>query len=160
MISPELLRRYPFFGGLDDAQLKALAMIADDLDFDAGTTLFESDEAATGLYLLMAGSVELYYVVGDPADPGLRKEFYASDITLGEIVGISALVEPHRYTSTARAVSPSRVLKLDAAALRALCEVDARLAVSLLRQTAKTAKQRLHDTRVQLIASRLQLQGA
>jgi CRP-like cAMP-binding protein len=160
MISPELLRRYPFFGGLDDAPLKAIAMIADELDLATGATLFESEQAATGLYLLLSGNVELFHVVTDRTNPSLRKEFYVSDISPGEIIGISALTEPHRYTSAARTVSPSCVLKMEAAALRAQCNADPRMAAALMRQIAKVAMARLHDTRIQLVAARLEQQGA
>ena len=160
MISPELIRRYPFFAGLDDAQLKAIAMIADEFDYPTGATLFENDQAATALYLLLTGNVELHYVVTDRAEPRRRKEFYVSDINPGEIIGISALVEPHRYTATARVASPSCVLKIDAAALRALCDGNPQTAANLMRQIAKVAMGRLHDTRVQLVAARLERQGA
>ncbi len=160
MISPELVRRYPFFGGLDDAQLKAIAMIADEVDCQTGATLFENDQAATALYLLLTGNVELFDVVTDRIDPALRKEFYVSDINPGEIIGISALVEPHRYTATARVVSPSCLLKMDAVALRALCEANPPMAANLMRQIARVAMERLHDTRVQLVAARLEQPGA
>ena len=160
MISPELLRRYPFFAGLDKAQLKSLAMIADELDCHTGETLFENEQAATAPYLLLAGDVELFYVVTDRLEASLRKEFYVTDINRGEIIGISALVEPHRFTATARVVNPSRVLKLDAVALRALCAADQPMAANLMRQIAKVAMERLHDTRVQLVAARLEQQGA
>ena len=30
MISPEILRRYPYFAGIDDASLRQLAMIAEE----------------------------------------------------------------------------------------------------------------------------------
>ncbi len=159
MISPELLRRYPFFGGLDDGQLKALAMIADEGDYQTGATLFENDQPAGALYLLLTGSVELHYVVTDRTEPSLRREFYVSDINPGEIVGISALVEPYRFTAMARVVSPSRLLKLDAEALRALCDADPAMAAIFMRRIAKVAMERLHDTRVQLVAARLERTG-
>jgi hypothetical protein len=46
MISPELLRRYPFFGLLTEAQLKAIAMIAQETNFTDGTQIFK--EGGTG----------------------------------------------------------------------------------------------------------------
>lgn len=154
MVSPELLRRYPFFGALDDRQLKAVAMITEELSFEAGETLFDINQPAEALYLLAEGSVELYYVVADEFDPTLRKEFYVSDISPGEVVGISALIEPYQYTSTVRAASASRVVRVEGGGLRALCELDCKLGYSLIRQLAKTALERLHDTRVQLVAAR------
>lgn len=152
MVSPELLRRYPFFGVLDDSQLKAVAMIAEEIARQEGETLFEAERPAEAMYLLMEGCVDLYYVVIDRDAPA--EELFISEFNPGDVFGISALIEPHQYTATARATCPSRIVKFDAAGLRALCEVDSKLAYGLMRQTAKAAMSRLHDTRVQLAAAR------
>lgn len=150
MISPELLRRYPFFCCLDDAQQKAVAMIAEEISVPAGTVLFEEGQPADTLYFLLEGSVDLYFTVpGEGSKPG--KEFWVGEINPGEPLGISALIEPYRLTAMARAGAPSRLLKVNAAALRALCEVDNRMAYALMRQVAKAAMERLHATRVQMV---------
>lgn len=154
MISPELLRRYPFFGFLHDAELKRLAMMADELALKPGEVLFEIDQPAKALYLLMDGAIELYYIVTDTYEPTLRKEFYISDINPGEICGISALIEPYQYTSTARAAGLSHLVELESAGLRAVCEANPRLAYQLMNQIAKASLERLYATRVQLVAAR------
>lgn len=154
MISPELLRRYPIFGFLDDAELKTVAMMAEALTLEPGELLFEINQPAGRLYLLMDGAIELYHVVTDNYDPTLRKEFYVSDINPGEICGISALIEPYQYTSTARAASLSHLVKFESAGLRALCETNPRLAYHLMNQVAKASLERLHATRIQLVAAR------
>jgi hypothetical protein len=46
------------------------------------------------------------------------------------------------------------VLKVDAGGLRALSEVDARIAAELMRGVAEAALERLHDTRTLLAAAR------
>jgi CRP-like cAMP-binding protein len=154
MISPELLRRYPFFGFLDDSQLKAVAMIAEEISGEKGETLLETEKPAEALYLLIEGGIDLYYTVTERDNGAQVKEFYITEISPGEIFGISALIEPYQYTLTVRVAAPSRIIKIEAAALRALCEVDTRLAYGLMRQTAKAAMSRLHDTRIQLAAAR------
>lgn len=154
MISPELLRRYPFFGFLNETQVKAVAMIAEEFELVKGETLFENERPASALYLLVEGSVELYYLVGDEGDPKLHKEFYISDINPGEVFGISALIEPYTYTSTGRVASPGRAVKIEGAGLRALCELDCEMGYGLMRQLARAALERLHDTRIQLAAAR------
>jgi CRP-like cAMP-binding protein len=154
MVSPELLRRYAFFGFLDDAQLKAVAMIFEELAVAPGDVILEPGQPAAALYFLITGSVELSYVIQDELNSSLRQEIYISDINPGEIFGISALIEPYQYTGLMRATSAGRVLKINAAALRALCEVDTRLAYGWMRQTAKAAMERLQATRIQLAAAR------
>jgi len=54
-----------------------------------------------------------------------------------------------------RAEEDCRVIKIDASALRALCEVDVNLSVGLMKAVAKSAMERLQMTRVQLVAETL-----
>jgi pyridoxine 5-phosphate synthase len=48
---------------------------------------------------------------------------------------------------------------MDGIGLRALCEVDPRIAAGLMKATAKAAMERLNDTRVQLAADRAHAAG-
>jgi CRP-like cAMP-binding protein len=155
MVSPERLRRYPFFGPFGSDQLNAMAMLTDEIDVETGDIVFHAGQPANALYFLMEGSVDLHYVAVDEINTELRKDFFVSEINPGEPFGISALLEPYQYTGTVRVAQPSRVLRLDAAGLRALCEVDPKIAAILMRQVAKAAMSRLHDTRIQLAAARV-----
>ena len=59
-------------------------------------------------------------------------------------------VREDRYTTTTRVTRPSRVIKIDAAAVRQACEDDPHLAVGLMTEVARAAMERLGATRVQL----------
>ena len=154
MISPELLRRFPFFGFLDETQLKAVAMLADEIEVEQGTNIFESEQPAAALYVMVEGSIDLNYKVIDRDDPHIVKEFFISELNPGDIFGLSAVMEPFIHTMTAKVLAPSRVLRIEAMGLRALSELDAKLQAGLMKATAKAAMERLHDTRVQLAAAR------
>ena len=154
MISPELLRRYPFFASLDESQLRAVAMLSEEVEVESGALVFESDKPAEALFVLVEGSLDLYYVVANPEDPVLKKEFFLNEFSAGEIFGISALIEPYTYTASACASAPSKVIRIEASGLRALSELDAKVQAGLMKAVAKAAMQRLHDTRVQLAAAR------
>ncbi len=155
MVSPELLRRYPFFGRLSEAHLKAIAMLADEVSCSAGQTLCEIDQPAEALYLLIEGGIDLHYIIVDREEPKRSKDFFVGEVNPGEPFGISALIEPYRYTASVRATRPSRVLKIDGNGLRALCDVDNMIAAILMRHVAKDALSRLEETRTQLIAARV-----
>jgi hypothetical protein len=43
MVSPELLRRFPFFGFMNEKQLKAVAMIADEFPLENEKTSWKPD---------------------------------------------------------------------------------------------------------------------
>lgn len=154
MVSPELLRRYPFFGPFDDNEIGDIAMISEEVFYQAGDTVFEVDQPAAALYVLVEGAVEIWYVAIDKHEQDLRKEFYVNDINPGDIFGISALVEPHLYTTTALSTASTRLIKLDGPALRSLCQLDPKLEAAMMHRVAKVAMDRLHDTRVQLLAAR------
>ncbi len=150
MVSPELLRRYRFFCCLDESQQKAIAMIAEEVVLEKGVTVFEERDPADIFYLLLEGGVDLFY----PASRELRDLLLVAEINQGEPFSISALIEPHVLTATAKTTASSRILKLNATALRALCELDSKMGYALVRQAAVAAMERLHFARVQLAAAR------
>lgn len=154
MVSPELLRRYPFFAGLSDEHLRAVAMLADEIDAPKGQDVFREGLPAEHLFLLVEGGLDIHFVVEDEIDRRRRKDLFVTEINPGEPFGISALIEPHVYASTVRTTKPCRLVRVHAAGLRAVCETDPRFCAAVMRQAAKVAMSRLHDTRVQLVAAR------
>jgi CRP-like cAMP-binding protein len=154
MISPELLRRFPFFGFMGEAQLKAVAMIAEELTYEKDELIVGAGKPAVDLFFLMDGSVAYYAVVTSEHDPYYRKEYFITNINPGEIFGISSLIEPYLYTANLKADKVSRVIKINATSLRALCEVDAKLHCGMQSAVAKAAMERLEYTRVQLVAAK------
>ena len=64
MISPEVLRRYPYFGGISDESLKQVAMLADEVKVPAGTQMFNEGDPANYLYLIVRGEVNIQYELG------------------------------------------------------------------------------------------------
>ncbi len=155
MVSPELLRRYPFFSVFDDAALNKVAMATEEVKCASGDVLFEADQPATYLYLLLEGTLELSIVAADRHGQGIRKLFHAGEIDAGEVAGVSALVAPCLYTATGEITAPSRLLRIDAQTLRELCATDPRLDAALMHAVAQATMRRLHDTRVQLLAARV-----
>jgi CRP-like cAMP-binding protein len=153
MVSAEILRRYPFFGSLSDAQIKAIAMIADGEMIVKGSVICEEGQPATALYLLIDGRVSLYYKSEEEFNPSSRRDFFVGEINPGEVFAISVFVEPYKYTSTVRAEQDCRVIKFDSTELNKLIEQDPRLYCILMKETAKAAMERLAYARVQLAAA-------
>jgi CRP-like cAMP-binding protein len=149
LVSPELLRRHRFFGGLRDDELTAIAMIAEECNYPDGGVVFREGEQATRLYILTAGAIDLVYEIhrGDGVDTS-----YVGSIHAGEPFGLSAFVDPYALTATARAHGSARTIAIDAAGLRALSEVDCRLGYTIMRQVAIALAERLGFARTQLAA--------
>lgn len=152
MISPEQLRRYPFFGRLSETQLIEIAMISDHVSIEAGEIIAKEGDLAEALYFLEEGAVDLYYI---PETGSILQEGYpVGTINPGEPFSISAVIEPHILTSTVRASGPCRAIRIQAQALRRLMKNDRQLAYVITHHAAKAVIERLHATRTQLAAAR------
>ncbi len=101
MISPETLRQHPFFGTLNENQLSELAMIAEKKDLAAGELIFKEGDPAVSLFFLVEGAVDLYYTLASARANAPEKGLAVGEINPWEPFGISALIEPHIFTSTA-----------------------------------------------------------
>ena len=156
MVSPELLRRYPFFGTLDDGQLKQVAMVCEKSEFEKDATLYQECGSADQLFLLIEGSVDLFYRSEEEfatKDSPAPKEYLVGEVNPGEVFGVSGLVEPYQYNTTARAARKCSVICLDAVALRALFSDDGHLAFKLMVHTTRTTLDRMAGLRAQLAAA-------
>jgi CRP/FNR family transcriptional regulator, cyclic AMP receptor protein len=151
MISPEILRRYPFFAMLNDEQLKAVAMIAEEKTYPKDTLLVKENAAANKLTLLLEGDVDLVFSGGGE---GAIVNALVGSIAPGEMLGVSSLIEPYTYISSARATVPVKVVDIDGNALRALMQVDKQLGYLLMCNVAAAVLERLKYTQVELAAAR------
>lgn len=151
MVSPELLRRYPFFALLNDEQLKALAMIAEEKTYAKDAIIIRENAPANKLMLLLEGDIDLIYSGGGE---GAVVNALVGSIAPGEILGVSSLIEPYAYICSARNTMPVRVVEIDAMAIRALIQVDSHLGCTLMSNIAAVVLERLKYTQVELAACR------
>ncbi len=150
MISPDILSRYGFFGFLNQVQLEAIGRIAEELSLPKGRDIFRVGTVADALYFLTEGKAELHFVLEDPNDPLIERDVYITDISPGEIFGISSMLDQPLYAGTVRAIRACRAVKIPASQLHALTQADGELECALMRALAHAAMERLRFTRVQL----------
>jgi CRP/FNR family cyclic AMP-dependent transcriptional regulator len=151
VVSTELLRRYSFFALLNDKQLQAIAMIAQDKSYPQGALLVKENTNAVCLALLLEGDVDLIYSGGGE---GAITNALVGTIAPGEPYGVSSLIEPYRYTATARATMPVRVIEIDGVALRDLVEKDYKIGYIMMRNVAIAVLERLRYTQMELAVAR------
>lgn len=152
MSSIELLQQFPFFKVFDQNALPIVARTTEEVSCAPSEVLFECDQPAQSLYLLVSGALELCIVANDRN--GYRRFLPAGDIRKGELAGISAFVPPFVYSATGQVTKPSSLLRIDAQTLRDLAGSDPRLDSALMHIVAEATMRRLHDTRDQLLAAR------
>ena len=139
------VREHPFFAGLEEEFLGLVCGCARNVVFQAGDYLFHEGAPADQFYLLRHGRVGLEITV-----PG-RSAVTFQTLVAGEIVGVSWLFPPYRWTYDARALELTRAIALDAACLRGKCEQDHELGYDLMKRFVPVVVERLHATRMQIL---------
>ncbi len=140
-----IIREHSFFAGFDEAFIDLVCGCAKNVRFDAGAYLFHEGGAADHLYLIRHGRVSL-----EVTAPG-RGALTFQTLSEGEIVGVSSLLPPYRWTSDARALDLVRAVAMDATCLRNKCEADHDLGYEVMKRFVPVLVGRLQATRLQTL---------
>lgn len=162
MISPEILRRYPFFAGLNNEQLILIAGVAEEKRVDNGYVFFRENEELKRFYLVLEGAVSIIIEVPDrdikqPVSKQLLGEMKMRDVTIstvgsGNIFGYSGLIPPHCASAAAKALSFCRVIEFDTARLMDEFEKDCAMGFIITQRAAQVIANRLRDMRIETLA--------
>ena len=144
MISPELLRRFPYFAQISEPSLKTIAMMAEEKTIPAGTEVCYEGDPVDSLNIIVRGEVNIQYVLGD------GEVRTVDTLVAGDILLWSALIEPYQATSIGTTAQETRLISIDAHKLRALCERDPQVGYRLTTQVVKLLAHRLEGARAQL----------
>jgi len=124
-----------WFGtGLSPEAVSRLASIAELRDIAPETELTREGQITEDLAIVLTGRVALRTLVPERG-----------------MVGWSAMVPPHRATSTSIAIEPVRALMLNGDQLRKLLRGDHALAASFYPRVLQAVARRLTATRLQLL---------
>jgi CRP/FNR family cyclic AMP-dependent transcriptional regulator len=147
MVSPELIRRYPFFAGLSIDQIVTLAKVADEEMVETGHYFFKERDELRHFYIVLEGAVGIVIEL-----PEQDKEVVTSTVGPGEIFAWSALVPPYNSTAGAKALAPCRVVRFDCDELEKVFEEDCRFGYLMTRKAAQVIRERMRDLRIESLA--------
>ena len=138
--------RTTWFGArLPETELARLEAQARPASYEAGAEILREGELTRDLGIVVSGRVALRLRV---PERGLTTIL---TVEAGEVIGWSAVVPPHRSTSTAIAVVPTELLLIDGIQLRTELAADPVLAASTYRSLLEAVADRLTGTRMQLL---------
>lgn len=162
MISPELIRRYPFFANLNEDQIVTLAQAADEVSVEAGYCFFCDEDELNTFYLVVEGEAAIVIPVPDQdveqkVSGQLTGELQTEDVIVstiepGQVFGWSALVPPHSSTAWAKTTKPSRMITFDCTQLRPIFEEDTGFGYLMMQKAAQVTRERLRDLRIEVLA--------
>ena len=133
------------FQNLSAPQIDSLAAISFEEEFQKGKWLFYEDQKADKIYLVKQGVVELLIKVQDTIEIPI-----ALMRPNNGCVGISALVDPFRYTLSARCSADSTLLVIKREDLQALMCKDHELGCFMMNNLAQKLLARLTENREEL----------
>jgi CRP-like cAMP-binding protein len=162
MISPEILRRYPFFARLSIEQLNKLAELANEEIVETDHFFFHEENELDHFYLVLEGAVAIVFELPERdvehkiSDQFLRKlktkDVVTSTVGPGELFGWAGLVPPHCANAGAKALTPCRVIAFDRNELLKNFDEDPRFGYLMMQRTAQAISGRLRDLRIESLA--------
>lgn len=139
-ISSDIFDQLPLFDGFTPDQRELVRPLFTPVDCYSGTVLFEQGDPADYLYLVVVGEVVIRY---KPED---GPEILVARVRPWGIVGWSAALGSHAYTSGAICEEYTQMLRLYGKDLRNLCEQNPETGILILERLATVIAQRLSNT--------------
>lgn len=130
------------FQGLSELQKDRIAAITLEKDIQKGEWLFQEGQEATSIFILRKGAVELVTRVNDTIEIPITIIRPA-----GGCFGIGALVEPYRYSLSARCAADSTLLVINQADIKNIIRTDSDLGCTIMTNLAQKLLDRLKETR-------------
>ena len=147
MISPEIIRRYPFFAGLSLDQIKTLAKVASEEKVEAGHFFLREGDEVPYLYLVVEGTANALIEL-----PTKGREIIVSTIGPGDVFAWSALVPPHKATAGVKATAPCRLIAFDRRKLMEAFEEDYQFGYVMMTKTAQLTRDRIANMNIEFLA--------
>ena len=139
------LDEHVFFSGLAEHILDLIADCSHEVRFGPDQTILTTNESANHFYVILEGRVAL------EIDVPTRGPIIVETLGPGEILGVSWMLPPHRWTFDARAIDETTAIEVDAACLRGKCDEDPAVGYELYKRFAGLVRNRLQATRLQLL---------
>jgi CRP-like cAMP-binding protein len=142
----DTIRRIQFFQDLSDEQLERIKPLVDVFTCPANQPIFEQDEQANYLYLLVRGTVALEY-----------KPYDGTRITLtrlhaGDAFGWSSVVGGKTYTSSITSETEVEAVRIRGSVLQKMCRENPDIGCVLLDRLAESVSGRWKNSREQVHA--------
>jgi CRP-like cAMP-binding protein len=144
----EMLRRVPFFGGLDAAKLKLLAFTSRALKFAPGDYLMKRGDTSDSAYVILDGEAE---VIGETSGG----EFVVAVLRSNELIGEMGVIRNRPRGATVRAKTPVRALRIASEVFLGLITENPGCALDVMRQLSA----RLDASNARLAAAQLEVES-
>jgi CRP-like cAMP-binding protein len=141
----DILKEHSFFEGLSSEDLEFIAGCGKNVVFKEEEVIAKPGDPADLFYLIAHGKVA-QILEHHPYRP-----FIFQTLGENEILGLSWLIPPYRWTFSAQALETVRAIALDGACIRKKCEGDPDLGYKLMKHLASVLVAREEAARMHLL---------
>ena len=139
------LKNCELFAGLNEDELSNIAIICSSVNTVEGERLFLEDQAAQNIYIVVSGRIALQKSLGHHRPLSQRDAATIAFCEPDQIVGWSALVDPYRYTLSATAWEPTRLIAIRASLLRRAMELNPDMGFRVMQSLSEVMARRLQQ---------------
>lgn len=138
-VSPHQLHAFPFFEGLPEAQLAAIAKASTEKSYEKDAVVLLKGESSRGMFAVAEGTVRI-------ACQSPKGEEKVIDLLgPGRVFGESGMIVDRPYPFMAAATTRARVLHIDGRALLALLDASPLLALRLAANLSRSIVNAVRD---------------
>ena len=147
MVSPELIRRYPFFSGLSIEKINLLANIAEEIEIERDKYFHHEGDGIENVYILVEGEVSLITSL-----PQQDKEVVINTLGTGEVFGWTSLLPPYTAGAGAKSVTDCKIISFNSNQLREKFEADYQFGYTMMQKIAQVIRDRLDAVVIETLA--------
>lgn len=147
MVSPEVIRRYPYFSGMSMERINLLANIAEEIEYEQDQYFHHEGEAIDKIYIIVKGEVSLVTSL-----PQQDKEVVINTLGAGDVFGWTSLLPPYTAGSGAKSVTNCKLVEFSASELRSKFEEDFQFGYLMMTKIAQIIRERLDSIVIETLA--------
>lgn len=147
MVSPEVIRRYPYFSGMSMERINLLANIAEEIECEQDQYFHHEGEAIDKVYIIVKGEVSLVTSL-----PQQDKEVVINTLGAGDVFGWTSLLPPYTAGSGAKSVTNCKLIEFSASELRSKFEEDFQFGYLMMTKIAQIIRERLDSIVIETLA--------
>jgi CRP/FNR family cyclic AMP-dependent transcriptional regulator len=147
MVSPEVIRRYPYFSGISMERINILANIAEEIECEKGQYFHHEGEAIDKVYILVEGEVSLVTSL-----PQQDQEVVINTFGAGDVFGWTSLLPPFTAGAGAKTTTDCKLVEISASALRSKFEDDYQFGYQMMTKFAQIIRERLDSVVIETLA--------
>ncbi len=141
-----ILKEIELFEGVDFEVMNEIAGICSEENYSKGTTIFERDEQAECLYILLEGTVYLVIKNGGSITYNVSEP--------GDVFGWSSMLENGKYTAAGVSATDLKVLKIETYKLNRIFQNHPEVGFKVLQRLAEVISRRLSNAYRDLLSAR------